>query len=167
MLKIINNLKPFFEDCYKEMGVREYSRVMKITPPTASKLLKKYFSKGLLKKRLDRNYLLFAVNQQSKTMRDLSRIYWRNKLDKLIKYLESFFPKAIILFGSLSKLETRKNSDVDIILLGFFKKKINLKKFEKELKREIQVFQYDCLDNVNKGLRLNAINGYILRGYVS
>ena len=33
MLEIINNLEPFIEDCYSEIGVREYSRMMKISPP--------------------------------------------------------------------------------------------------------------------------------------
>jgi len=30
MLKIINELSVFFEDCYREFSVREYARIMKI-----------------------------------------------------------------------------------------------------------------------------------------
>ena len=33
---------PFFQDCYRRINVREYSRLMKISPPTASKLLSSY-----------------------------------------------------------------------------------------------------------------------------
>jgi len=167
MLKYIYNLEPFFEDCYVELGVREYSRIMNMTPPTASKLLKQYVSEGFLKSRSERKYLLFSANRQSKIMKDFSRIYWSSKFIKLIEYLNSFSPKAIVLFGSLSKLETKKKSDVDILVLGFSNKKINLEKFEKELKREIQIFQYDSLDKINKELKLNVINGYLLGGYIS
>ena len=61
MLKIFNDLEPFIEECYKEIGVREYSRIIKISAPTASKILKNFESEGLLKKRLDKGYLLFGI----------------------------------------------------------------------------------------------------------
>ena len=48
MLDIINNLTLFFEDNYAKINVRRYSRIMKISPPTASKLLKKYEEENLL-----------------------------------------------------------------------------------------------------------------------
>lgn len=51
MLKIINDLTPFFEDCYREISVREYARIMSISPPTASKLLSYYCSEKLLVKK--------------------------------------------------------------------------------------------------------------------
>ena len=42
MLKIFNELKPFFEDVYREISVREYAKLTKVSPPTASTILKKY-----------------------------------------------------------------------------------------------------------------------------
>ena len=48
MLNIINNLKPFIEDSYRRINVREYSRLMKISPPTASKTLFELSKEGLL-----------------------------------------------------------------------------------------------------------------------
>ena len=111
--------------------------------------------------------MLFSINRESSIVRDLSRIYWKYRLKKVIEYLMSFFPKAIILFGSLSKLENKKDSDIDIAVLGFSKKKLDLKKLEKELKREIQIFQFDSLNKINKELKLNVVNGYVLRGYIA
>src|SRR3989344_6039856 len=106
MLDIINKLSPFVEDCYREISVREYSRETKISPPTASKILKDFERKGLLKKREERGFLFFRVNNENKDMIDLSRVYWRNKLWSLIKYLEdTVYPKSLVLFGSLAKLE--------------------------------------------------------------
>ena len=50
MLEIINNLAPFFEDCYRRISVREYSKIIKVSPPTASKILMEYYKEGLLKR---------------------------------------------------------------------------------------------------------------------
>lgn len=168
MLKIINNLCPFIEDCYREIGVREYSRIMKITPPTASKLLKELELEGLLKKKIDRGYLLFRANRESSILKDLSKIYWKQKLRKVIEYLNSeLYKPAIILFGSLIKLETRKDSDIDLVIFTNLKKKIDLEKFGKSFKRKIQLFKFESLSKINsKELKMNLLNSYIIQGVI-
>ena len=131
MLKILNNLAPFFDDCYRRISVREYAKLTGISPPTASKLLISYHKEGLLVKEEDRNYLFFQVNRESKLMKGLSRVYWNEKLKDLINVIEEeLFPDALVLFGSLSKLETKKESDIDILVITKSKKKINLERFE-------------------------------------
>ena len=165
MLNIIYKLSPFIEDCYQEIGVREYSRIMKITAPTASKTLKDFESKGLLKKRLERRYLLFRADRNSEILKDLSRAYWREKLKELIENLNRIFHNPIIvLFGSLAKLETKQDSDIDLVVLSNIKKDISLEKFEKMYKREIQLFKFEAADKINKELKNNIINGYIIQG---
>ncbi len=167
MLNIIDELSVFFEDCYREFSVREYSREIKISPPTASKILKEFAKDGLLLSREERGFLLFKVNRESLIVRDLSRIYWAEKLEKLFLYIEEvFYPTAIVLFGSLSKLEVTKNSDVDVAILGGLKKDADLVKFEKKLGREIQLFNFESLDKINKELRFNIINAYVVRGHM-
>ncbi len=168
MLEIINKLGIFFEDCYREVSVREYSREMKISPPTASKLLKEYEKQELLIRRGERGFLLFRINRESKIILMLSRIYWSEKLKPLFDYLEkTIYSKAIVLFGSLSKLETRKESDIDILVISDIKKDSNLKQFEKLFNREIQLFIYPSLEKINKDLKSNIVNAYIARGYLS
>ena len=54
MLKIIYILKPFFEDNYRRINVREYARLQKISPPTASKILEQMHKEKLLKKETER-----------------------------------------------------------------------------------------------------------------
>lgn len=167
MLNIINNLKPFFEDCYREIAVREYARETKMSAPTASKLLKNFEKEGLLKAREERRHLLFKTNRESTIMKDLSRIYWKEKFAKLIEHLnKKFYSPTMILFGSLAKLEVTKNSDIDIVLLTKIKKEINLKDFEKKLGRKIQLLNYEEIDKINKDFRLNILNGYILKGSI-
>ena len=169
MLKIFNRFKKFFEDCYRQINVREYARLQKMTPPTASKLLGYYHKEDLLKKRIERRYFFYRANKENKVFIDLSRIYWRVLLEKsgLIEYLncELNYP-TIILFGSLSKAENRKESDIDIVIFSDNKKKkIFLEKFEKKIKRKIQVFRFSLLRDIkNEDLRNNILNGYILSG---
>src|SRR3989338_1932734 len=111
MLKIINDLSPFFEDCYRRINVREYAKSAHITPPTSSKMLNYYEEEELLLKTAYRNNLLFYANKDSKVFIDLSRIYWRQKLRELTAYIEGhLMSPAIVLFGSLSKAEAKNDS---------------------------------------------------------
>jgi predicted nucleotidyltransferase len=165
MLKIINDLRPFFEDCYRRINVREYAKIMHVSPPTASKLLAHYNSEGLLLKEIYRNYILFHTNNESRNFIDLSRIYWRHKLYKLLLAAEKELTNpVVVLFGSLSKAETKKDSDVDLAVFAG-KKKLNTTKIEMELKRRVHVLWLDSLNEVkNKELAGNIINGYVLTG---
>lgn len=165
MLNIINNLKPFFEDCYRRINVREYSRLMKISPPTASKILSELNKEELLLKEKDRNYIFYYANKNNQIFIDLSRIYWKIKLNELINFFDKNFADfSLILFGSLSRAETKKDSDIDLCIIGH-KKEINLKDFENKLKRKIQLFFFSSLENIkSKELTNNIINGCLLKG---
>ena len=167
MLKILNNLKPFFEDCYRRISVREYAKLIKITPPTASTLLKNYHQLNLLKKQEERGFLFFSANR-SQDFIDLSRIYWRKELIGLLEYLgKELLNPIIILFGSLSKAETKPDSDVDLTIISPSSNKLDLTKFEKRLNRKIQIFQYKSFNEIkNKELKNNLLNGYVLRGKI-
>ncbi len=170
MLNIINNVKlfqPFIEDCYIELGVREYSKLVHLSPPTASKILKGFEKQNLLKMGQDRKYLLFRANRESNLLKDLSVIYWKHKLSEVINYLDSeLFASSIILFGSLSKLESKKDSDIDLAVISKSKKKLNIERFNKKYKREIQLFVFSSLNKINEELRKNILNGVFLTGEI-
>jgi len=165
MLEIFNVLKPFFDDCYGEISVREYSRLMGMSAPTASVWLKMYESEGLLKRREDRGYMFFRADRDSDILRDLSRIYWKIELTKVVNEIRTeLHNPTIVLFGSLSKLEAKKDSDIDIAIISKTAKKINLENFEKQLGRRIQVFYFKSFGEISDELRINIINGYVLGG---
>lgn len=166
MLEIINNLAPFFEDCYRRISVREYAKIINVSPPTASKLLMGYHKEGLLKRQEDRNYLFFYVNKESEMFIGLSRIYWREKLKEVVEEIENkTVNPIIILFGSLSKAEVTSDSDIDIAVIAY-KKNVSLENHEKKLKRNIQVFWFDSFSKIPKELKNNILNGYSLSGKV-
>lgn len=168
MLKIINELKPFFEDCYRRINVREYAKLMRISPPTASKILTIYNNNGLLLKEAYKNYLLFHANKENKDFIDLSRIYWRYMLKDLLVLMEKkLINPTIILFGSLSKAEAKSDSDVDLAVFAH-KREFGIGIFEKKIRRKIQIFWFESLKDVkNKELANNIINGYVLNGRLS
>jgi|SRR3989338_5122982 len=167
MLKIFNNMRNFIEDCYRQYSVREYSRLMHISPPSASKILKELYSEKLLNKTEYRNNLLFWANKENATFKELSRLYWRQKLEYagLLKFLEKkFINPTIILFGSLAKAETTRDSDIDIAII-IDKKEFDVSQFEKKIKRKIQIIWFDSLQDIkNKELLNNIINGTVLLG---
>ena len=167
MLNIINDLKPFFEDCYRRINVREYSRIIKVSPPTASKLLSKYTKIKLLISYKDKNYIFYYSNINSKDFIELSRIYWRNKLLELLDHLNKrLLNPTIILFGSLAKAETKIDSDIDLCILSH-KKELNLSSFEKKFKRKFAIFFFKSINEIdNPELKNNIINGYVLNGRI-
>jgi predicted nucleotidyltransferase len=166
MLKIINNLKPFIEDNYRLVNVREYARMQKVTPPTASRILSRFNKEGLLKKENNKQYIYYYADKESTLFIDLSRIYWRLTLADLISFLEEeFLNPVIILFGSLSKAEAKQDSDIDLAVFSITKKEVRLEKYEKKLKRNIQLMLFQKCDDVkNTELLNNILNGYILAG---
>ena len=162
MSNIFNDLKPFFEDNYNRIHVREYAKIQKISPPTSSKLLEKYHLKNFLKKELDKQYIYYYANKSSEIFKDLQRIYWKIKLKPIIKYIENeTINPIIILFGSIAKGELKKGSDIDLAIFTHTNKKLNLTNFED---REIQVFKFKTLNDVPKELKNNILNGYKLSG---
>lgn len=167
MLKIINDLKPFFEDCYSRINVREYAKIISVSPPTASTLLNYYKKEGLLFMEEYRNNLLYYANKDSKYFIDLSRLYWNYKFEKLLLFLgNNLLDPTIILFGSLSKAEVREDSDIDLAIISI-KKDINLQKFEKIFGRKLQIFWFKDINNIKDiHLKNNILNGHVMLGKI-
>ena len=157
MLDIFNKLEPFFEDVYREIAVREYSRDRKTSPPTASKLLKEFSKEGILIMREDRNLLLFRANRENYLFKDLATTYWRDLLSKELRPIrERLLFKRIILFGSIYKAENRIDSDIDLFV-DIKPTKIDFSTIEKRLRRKIQIHFENALKNEH--LRANMEEG--------
>ena len=168
MLEIFNTLQPFFEDNYRRINVREYARLRKISAPTASKILANLKNEGILKEEEDRQFRYYFANKDSALLVELSRIYWRLNLKKsgLLELLnKAFLSPVIILFGSMSKAEVKQGSDMDLAMFTPTKKEIKVEKYEKLLKRKIQIFIFPSIADVkNKELLNNILNGQGISG---
>ncbi|MGV8161982.1 MAG: nucleotidyltransferase domain-containing protein [Candidatus Nanoarchaeia archaeon] len=159
MLKIFNELSPFFEDCYREISVREYAKLTKVSPPTASTILKKYEKEGLLL--LDKKgiYYYFRANRTDLFV-DFARIYWKLKLTPFVSYLaEKALFANVIIFGSTSKGENTRESDIDIYL-DISRKDFDVSFIEKKLKRRVELHFRE--ETTNEHLKVNIEKGIFL-----
>lgn len=168
MLKIFNDLKPFFEDNYRRINVREYARIRKMSPPSASKRLQEFEREGLLCQEKERGYIFYVAKREGTVFQQLSKIYWSLALEKagvLDEIEKTCIAPIIVLFGSLSKAEVKKDSDVDLAVFTTSERKINIERLERKLKRKLQVFYFKDRKEV-KGEELlnNVLNGHKLRG---
>ena len=166
MLKIINNLGPFFEDCYRSISVREYARLIHTSPPTASKLLKTFAKEGYLHQREERRHLFFTLIIENEEVIDLGKLYWKCKLRTLSKEFQLKLTGAsAVLFGSLAKAEVMSDSDIDIAIFSPEKKALKIEHQQKTFGRDISLHWFNCLKDIkNEHLLKNILNGVILFG---
>ena len=78
---------------------------------------------------------------------------------------EKAFPKSIVLFGSYQRGEDTEESDIDLFV-ECKKKEIDVKKFEKRLKRKIQLHFKEDFTSYPKELKNNIINGIVIHGFL-
>ena len=178
MSKLIDTnemLELFYNHPTREYHIREFARLMKLSPTTATKYLLQLVKEGVLTKKEERNHILFSANTDNSMFKTKKRNYNLERIQTsgLIAFLEQEFnyPKCVILFGSYSKGENGENSDIDLFMLTETKKETNLERFEKRLDAKIELFIYDekSFNNMkakNKELLNNILNGIKLYGSI-
>jgi predicted nucleotidyltransferase len=171
MFKELNTLKPFFEFPTREFNVREFARLIKIAPATASNQLKQLAKDGFLKERKDRNFIFYKANLDNEAYLDAKVFYNIRKIKDsgLVDELNKFYIKpAILVFGSASSGLDTEESDIDLLILSEKDKEFQEKeKFEKKLNRGIQMFVVKNLKDLkNEHLINNILNGRILQGEI-
>lgn len=171
MFKYLNKLDCFFNQTNKEFSVREFSRINKISPATASSYLELFTKEKILQKRKERIYNLFKANIKAHQYTDLKIYYSIKKLrdSGLIKELhKEYLNPTIVLFGSTAQGLDDQNSDIDLCIITKHKKKFSKKKyFEKKLNKELQLFIVKKLSEIpNKHLISSIANGINLQGMI-
>jgi len=171
MFKKLNTLKIFFEEPNREFNVREVARILKIAPATASKELKGLAKKELLTEKRERFFKLYKLNLESDLSKDLKVFYNIRKLKDsgLIHSLTKFYLKpTIILFGSAVYALDTENSDIDLLILSEKRKLFpDAEKFEKKIKRKLQLFVVKNIKELkNEHLINNVLNGIVLQGEI-
>ena len=171
MFKELNTLKLFFEEPNREFNVREVARLLNNTPATASKQLKEFAKRDILTYRKERILDLYKSNLESDGYRDLKLYYMLRILKEsgFVDALNRFYLKpTIVLFGSASFGLDTDASDIDLLIVTENKKEMpNIKKYEKLLKRKIQLFVHkNVLEIENKHLVNNIVNGITLQGTI-
>lgn len=174
-IKMNNIIKPFLEEPEKEFHVRQIAKLVKKSPTTISKILKGAEKRGILKSEKKLNHLLFRADSESKEYKNeklsynLDLIEGSGVLDCLEKEFNN--PEAITLFGSFAKAEDTPASDIDLLVISPLKKELDLRRFEKKLGHNVQLFVHSKKDiekmkSTNKELLNKWVNGITLRGFL-
>jgi len=150
----------------KGLTVREIARLIKVSPPTASSLVKILEKKDLITVKKERAQYKVFGNLDNENFRRLKRIYNIFSLMDLTKFLtKDLRPNAIVVFGSYSKGEDMEDSDIDIFIDSLSEKEVNVENFEKQLNRRIHL-QIKDIRKIPDELRKNIINGVIVYGFL-
>lgn len=167
-------LEIFFDDPLPAgigFQLREISRKINLAPKSVKLYLEELEKEKLIIKKEHRihKYPVYYANRDDDYFKFLKRLDMVKSIKEsgLLDYLyEKCMPDAIILFGSASKGEDVKGSDIDLYL-QCEEKKLDLSKYEKELKRKIHLFFEKNFNKLSEELKKNIINGDKLKGYLN
>jgi len=170
-----NNIKErikehFFVNPTIKLRVRQIERELKLPLPSVIRYTKELEKEGILKKTSISGVLTYSADRISKNYLIEKKMFNIKSLYKcgLIDYLiDELYNPVIATFGSYSRGEDIETSDIDIYIETPSDKKLHLEKYEKMLKRKIQMFIHkDILKVKNKELANNILNGVVLNGYI-
>jgi predicted nucleotidyltransferase len=151
-------LEQFYEYPGKEFTIRELARQARMPKSTVQEIVTTLKKNELVS---DNKAAETSLFKKKKTHFFIEKLYTTGLIDYL---LEQLSPTCILLFGSVRKGESDKESDIDIFVETTRKKQLTLTKFEKLLKHPIQLFVSENLRTFPENLRNNIHNGIKLEG---
>lgn len=157
----------FFDYPAREFYLRELSRELKLAMHTIISTTDILAKEGLIIKTKGKALTKVIANRENPGFIKYKRVYNLEKIydSKIIDYLISSYnnPKMIILFGSYSKGEDTEKSDIDLAIAASKKTRLDLKKYEKELKRGVSIHEIGLV-KVSKEFKNNLYNSIVLEG---
>ncbi len=170
-------LEVFFDDPESTWGfqLRELSRKLKLAPISVKRYLEELSDPKIgngqplivkIKKR--HGYPVYIANRENQYFKFLKKLDMQRRIyeSELLEYLfKECTPRTIILFGSAFLGEDTLKSDIDLFVLTK-EKKLDLKKYELYINRNIHITFEEDFSNLSKELKNNIINGVILYGYL-
>ncbi len=162
----------FFREPTQEHYLKEISKKAKLAHTSVKTHLKKLENEAIIKKLIQkkgsRNFPVYKANINGGTYKKSKRHHNLHSPSfyGLLNYLgNKLMPKAIVLFGSYSRGEDTEESDIDIFV-ECSKEEIDLKQYEKDLNRKIQLHFNKNFKALPNELKNNIINGVVLWGYL-
>lgn len=160
----------FFENPTREWHFEEIVKEAKIARSKADGWLKRFVKKGLIRRTKQKGRMPWYVSDyDSPEYKNCKRIFTLNMLHEsgLLNHLCSLQKaKTVILFGSFSRSDWYKDSDVDIFIYGD-PEGLKIADYELKLHKDIQLFicqNKKELARLGKGLVRNIIKGNLIKG---
>lgn len=165
-------LEVFFRNPNKNYYLSDISREIGIAHTSVKKNLDELVNKNIIikvvEKKKSREFPFYKANIESKEFKKYKIIFniISIKESGLVEFIEDkIMPKSIVLFGSYSRGEDDETSDIDLFVQGK-KEDFNLEKFEKILRRRIEIHFNERFLSFSNELKNNIINGIVLNGYL-
>ena len=165
-----NVIELFFENPTREWRFEEIINEIKIARSKTNKWLKKLIKEKLIKRIKKKGKMPYYVgNYNSSEYKIRKTLFGLNKLYKsgLLNHLDSLQKvQTVILFGSFSRSDWYKHSDVDIFIYGD-PEGLKIANYELKLHRDIQLVicqNKKELSKLGDGLIRNIIKGNLLKG---
>ena len=160
----------FFINPTARLRVRQIERELGLPLPSVINYVKELEKDGILQKKQMANVVFISADMESSSFLLEKKLFNIKKLYScgLINFLSSELSNpSIIVFGSFAKCEDVEDSDIDLYIETHSKMSPSLERFERILKRKIQIFKYPTIKKVpNLHLANNIINGVLLNGFV-
>jgi predicted nucleotidyltransferase len=167
-------LQEFFDRPGHKFQIRELSRTSGISFPSVRVHVRALDREGLVRKVREGVYESYVGNTEDrgfrlyKAMDMVVRIHESGLVNALERGLS--YPAAIVLFGSCAEGTDTERSDADIFVLAR-EKELDLKRYERQLKRKISLHFMDREGLKKSGksspeLVNNIANGIVLYGYL-
>ena len=160
----------FFLNPTIRLRVRQIERKLKVSLPSVIRYTKELEKEGVLKTTDIAGVRTYSADRVSKTyltekkLFNIHQIIASGLLDFITAELSN---PLVVVFGSYREGEDVEKSDIDIYIQTPSKKLIDLDRFKKKLQREIQLFIYrDIREVENKELANNIINGVRINGFL-
>ena len=152
-----------------KLNQRQIAKFLNVTPTAVAKALPLLEKEKLIiiKKSKEINLNLVELNREENRTINLKKVENLKVFyeSDLLEFLKENFPACtIILFGSYAKGEDTIKSDIDLAIIGSNNKKLNIKKYEFKLEKEIRINCYKKFKEIHKDLMENLCNGIVLSG---
>ena len=148
-LLVLEGLKYFIENPYSEIHLREFGRVLGISPNSANRFLDLFISEGFIVEKRVANLRYFKANLDSVSFREIKKTYVVKIIEDsglLLELKDKCF--SLMLFGSAAKGIDENTSDIDLVIVGKDKAEISevIRKFQRKFKRELSPHIFTSLE---------------------
>ncbi len=162
----------FFINPTKEHYLMDISRKIGLAHTSVKKNLNELVKLGLItesvEKKGGRKFPLYKSNRDNKLFKRHKLVYNISSIleSGLVDFIEEkLTPKSVALFGSYRRGEDIENSDIDLFI-ECEKEDLDIRLFEKKLKRKIGLHFKENFALYPKELKNNIINGIVLSGFL-
>lgn len=153
-------LEFFFESPGASVTVRELASKLTMSRSTIQRYLRVLRKEGYISE--NNHWIDSWFNKVRKTNYYVEKICASGVIDYLEEQLGA---SAIMLFGSVRKGESVRDSDIDLFVECARNKEVDLQRFEKKLGHKIQLFTKPKITLLPAHLLNNIVNGIKLKGY--